>query len=93
MNWLLVGLVLFCSSVVVLCEESRIVNGFNLNDYHSFGEIVKYVNSVQNNRLSVEILGFSSEQRPIPIVKVIVCWRAIKYCVFCRSIGTQIAQF
>jgi hypothetical protein len=73
MNGLLIGLALcFCahSAIFVHCDESRIVNGFNLNDYHSFAEIVKYVNSVQDDRLSVEILGFSSEQRPIPIVKV-----------------------
>lgn len=76
---LLFGSALLCalsaSTFFVNCNESRVVNGFDLNDYHSFNEIVRYVNSVQNDRLSVEILGFSSEQLPIPIVKVTFCWR------------------
>ncbi|KAI6190057.1 Carboxypeptidase B-like protein [Aphelenchoides bicaudatus] len=58
------------SAFVVHCNESRVVNGFDLNDYHSFAEIADYVNSLKNERVSVETLGLSSEQRPIPIVKI-----------------------
>lgn len=57
----------------VSCEDEsnwRVVNGFDLNDYHSFDQIVKYLNSIQNNRTSVEIIGTSSNKRDIPIVKV-----------------------
>ncbi|CAD5231867.1 unnamed protein product [Bursaphelenchus xylophilus] len=47
-----------------------IVNNFDLNDYHSHNTILRFLNSIQNNRSRVRSLGLSSEQRHIPIVKI-----------------------
>ncbi|KAI6199698.1 Peptidase-M14 domain-containing protein [Aphelenchoides besseyi] len=52
--------------------RSNIVNGFELNDYHSYSEIVHFVESFRTNdsRVTVQRLGLSTEKRPIQIVKI-----------------------
>ncbi|CAD5224564.1 unnamed protein product [Bursaphelenchus okinawaensis] len=47
-----------------------VVNNFDLNDYHPHNNILKFLNSIQNNRTRVRSLGVSSERRHIPIVKI-----------------------
>ncbi|KAI1694427.1 zinc carboxypeptidase domain-containing protein [Ditylenchus destructor] len=64
----------FCTTFGINANEYNLENGtFNLNEYHSFEEIVSYLNDIANQHkafVELKTLGKSFEGRDLAVVKI-----------------------